>query len=114
MVSSNWRSGGKLKSSSCRVMVAVDFVLRDGRVAERELMPHAQNLSLVPIDLGGLDGYSAAQRRSQLVEALWACARRSVAREAGLRDIPVLQPVAAAAGSPLVLPAGAIAWSVFV
>lgn len=77
----------------------VDFIRRDGRVVERELIYSAADLPLsVAADmLDNLDGYSAAVRRAQLVEVLHSCARRSVARATALRSMPALQPVADAA-----------------
>ena len=61
--------------------VIIDYVSRDGRVQERELLSATLDLPLImPLDLAHLDGYSASVRRSQLVEVLASCARRSVAR----------------------------------
>ena len=74
----------------------VDFVRRDGRVVDHELLTTDIPLVL-PLDLDSLDGYSAAARRSQLVDLLYQCARRSVARHEALRSLPVLHPIAAAA-----------------
>ena len=78
--------------------VIIDYVSRDGRVQERELLSATLDLPLImPLDLAHLDGYSASVRRSQLVEVLASCARRSVARANALRLAPFLQPIAAAA-----------------
>ena len=77
---------------------AVDYVRRDGRATERELLSTARDLPLLlPLDLDALDGYSAADRRSQLVSSLWKCAQASVARASALRVLPVMHPIAAVA-----------------
>ena len=82
-------------------MPIVDYVQRDGRVAERELLEASAGerlgassrleVPLGPID-EWMDGYGAHVRRSQLVEALYATAVRSSARSRALRQMPFLRP----------------------
>ena len=77
--------------------VLLDYVQRDGRVAEREVRSELE-VPLPPLD-EVLDAYSLHQRRVQLVEALYETAKRSNARWLTLHRVPLLRPLAVASYS---------------
>ena len=86
-------------------MAVVEFVARDGRLAERQLDPRQHDAAAIAALLPQrdleekLDGYSAHVRRVQLVQVLWSTARRSMARSQALRAAPLFAPIANAARS---------------